>query len=64
MQLYIYLKTMDTTISPINPVVLDGLGVMLTRCCPTRNGFWQNQQEAAVNACPVLMTECTLQAPA
>ena len=39
--------------------VLDGLGVMLTECCPTLNGFWSNQQEAVVNACLVLMIECT-----
>ena len=43
----------------INPTVLDGLGVMLTRCRPILNGFWQNQQEAAVNACLGLVIECT-----
>ena len=58
MQLYIYFKTMDTTNSHINPAVLDELRVMLTRCRPTLNGFWQNQKEAAVNACLVLMIEC------
>ena len=52
---------MDTTAnSHIDPAVLDEFGVMLTRCRPTLNGFWQNQQEAAINACLVLMIECTL----
>ena len=59
MQLYIYLKTMDATNNHVNPGVLDGLGVMLTRSRPTLNGFWQTRQEAAVNACLVLMIECT-----
>ena len=41
--------------------VLDGLGVMfnLIKCSPTLNGLRQNQQEAVVNACIVLMIECT-----
>ena len=38
---------------------LDGLGVMLTKCSPILNGFWQNQQEAVANACLALMIECT-----
>ena len=39
--------------------VLGGLGIQLTKCSPTFNGFWQNQQEAVVNACRVPMIECT-----
>ena len=46
-------ETMETFEFILVQAVLDGLGVMLTRCSPTLNGFWQNQQEAVVNACVV-----------
>ena len=44
-------KTMETFI--LVQAVSDGLGVMLTKCSPTLNGFWRNQEEAVVNACLV-----------
>ena len=35
--------------------VLDELGVMLKKCSPALNGFWQTQEGAVVNACLVLI---------
>jgi len=46
-------KTMETFEFILVQAVLDGLSVMLTKCSPTLNGFWQNQQEAVVNTCLV-----------
>ena len=39
--------------------VVDGLGVMLKKCSPALNGFWQTQEGAVVNACLVLIIKCS-----
>ena len=53
------LKTKTPQTDILVHAVLDGLGVMLMKCSRTLNGFWQNQQEAVVNARLVLMIKCT-----
>ena len=58
------LKTMNTVYSYMQNVLnrdprdFRWLGVMLTKCIPTLNGFRLNQLEVVVNACLVLNIEC------